>query len=61
LSVLNYTTDEMTSVITAIAARNRFDLVHLDSCHMVEYVPLIETLWQSRRARSTTGTISNPS
>ena len=47
LNVLNYTTDEMTSVITAIAARNRFDLVHLDSCHMVEYVPLVETLWQS--------------
>ncbi|MGA2272908.1 MAG: glycosyltransferase [Bryobacteraceae bacterium] len=47
LNVLNYTTDEMKSVITAIAARNRFDLVHLDSSHMVEYVPLIETLWQS--------------
>jgi sugar transferase (PEP-CTERM/EpsH1 system associated) len=47
LSVLNYTTDEMKSVVTAIAARNRFDLVHLDSCHMAEYVPLIETLWQS--------------
>lgn len=47
LSVLNYTTDEMRSVVTAIAARNRFDLVHLDSCHMVEYVPLIEALWQS--------------
>ena len=48
LSVLNYTTDEMKSVITAIAARDHFDLVHLDSCHMVEYVPLIETLWQGR-------------
>jgi sugar transferase (PEP-CTERM/EpsH1 system associated) len=47
LNVLNYTTDEMKSVITAIAARNRFDLVHLDSSHMVEYVPLIETMWQS--------------
>ncbi|HEY1182607.1 MAG TPA: glycosyltransferase [Bryobacteraceae bacterium] len=47
LSVLNYTTDEMKSVVTAIAARSRFDLVHLDSCHMVEYVGLIETLWQS--------------
>jgi glycosyltransferase involved in cell wall biosynthesis len=47
LSVLNYTTDEMKSVVTAIAARERFDLVHLDSCHMVEYARLIETLWQS--------------
>jgi len=46
LSVLNYTTDEMKSVVTAIAARNRFDLVHVDSCHMAEYVRLIETLWQ---------------
>ena len=47
LSVLNYTTDEMRSVVIATAARNRFDLVHLDSCHMVEYARLIETLWQS--------------
>jgi polysaccharide biosynthesis protein PslH len=51
LSVLNYTTDEMKSVITAVAARNRFDLVHLDSCHMVEYARLIEVLWQ-RPARA---------
>ena len=47
LSVLNYTTDEMKAVITAVAARNRFDLVHLDSCHMVEYVRLIEMVGQS--------------
>jgi sugar transferase (PEP-CTERM/EpsH1 system associated) len=47
LSVLNYTTDEMKSVVTAIAARNRYDLVHVDSCHMVEYVGLIEMLWQN--------------
>jgi len=47
LNVLNYTTDEMKSAVSAIAARERFDLVHLDSCHMVEYVPLIERLWQS--------------
>jgi len=47
LSVLNYTSDEMKSVVTAITARDRFDLVHLDSCHMVEYGRLIETLWQS--------------
>src|ERR1035441_4616283 len=31
LSVLNYTTDEMTSVITAIAARNRGD----HGCHFI--------------------------
>jgi glycosyltransferase involved in cell wall biosynthesis len=46
LSVLNYTTDEMKSALVQLAARARFDLVHLDSCHMVEYVPLLETLWQ---------------
>jgi len=47
LSVLNYTTDEMKSTLTEIAARERFDLIHLDSCHMVEYAPLIETVWRS--------------
>jgi len=46
LSVLNYTTDEMKSALAEIAARSRFDLIHLDSCHMVEYVQLIETVWQ---------------
>ena len=47
LSVLNYTTGEMQSVVTAVAARSRFDLVHLDSCHMAGYLPLIESLWRS--------------
>jgi sugar transferase (PEP-CTERM/EpsH1 system associated) len=47
LSVLNYTTDEMKSALAGIAAHNRFDLVHLDSCHMVEYLPVLEALWQS--------------
>ena len=47
LSVLNYTTDEMKSVVTGIAVRHRCDFVHVESCHMVEYVPLIGSVWQS--------------
>jgi glycosyltransferase involved in cell wall biosynthesis len=47
LNVLNYTTDEMKSALREVAARGRFDLVHLDSCHMVEYVRLIEGVWHS--------------
>ena len=44
LSVLNYTTPEMKSAIADLARRGAFDLVHVESCHMVEYLTLLETL-----------------
>ena len=45
LSLLNYTTPEMKAAVAQAAAGGRFDLVHVDSCHMAEYVPVLENLW----------------
>jgi len=44
LSVLNYTTPEMKSAVAELG-QGKFDLVHVESCHMVEYVTLLEKLW----------------
>ena len=46
LSVLNYTTPEMKSAVAEIGSRERFDLVHVECCHMVEYVGLLSKLWK---------------
>jgi glycosyltransferase involved in cell wall biosynthesis len=45
LSVLNYTTDEMKAAVAEIAKQGSFDLVRVESCHMVEYVRLLEKIW----------------
>lgn len=45
LSVLNYTTKEMKAAVTEIARHGNFDLVRVESCHMVEYVRLLEKIW----------------
>jgi glycosyltransferase involved in cell wall biosynthesis len=45
LSVLNYTTPEMKAAVADLAQHGRFDLVHIESCQMVEYVNLLESLW----------------
>ena len=45
LSVLNYTTPEMRSAVQAIARQEPFDLVHVESCHMVEYLSCLEKIW----------------
>jgi glycosyltransferase involved in cell wall biosynthesis len=45
LSVLNYTTPEMKSAVSELGRRGQFDLVHVESCHMVEYVKLLEAQW----------------
>jgi sugar transferase (PEP-CTERM/EpsH1 system associated) len=44
LSVLNYTTPQMQAVIAELG-KTPFDLVHVESCHMVEYLNLLEKLW----------------
>jgi glycosyltransferase involved in cell wall biosynthesis len=45
LSVLNYTTPEMKAAVRELGRRGEFDLVHVESCHMVEYVNLLAELW----------------
>lgn len=47
LNVLNYTTDDMKAAVAAIAARDHFDFVHLDSYHMAEYARVIEAQWRA--------------
>jgi sugar transferase (PEP-CTERM/EpsH1 system associated) len=37
LPILNYTSDVMSSVVERLAARSSYDLIHLDSIHMIRY------------------------
>jgi glycosyltransferase involved in cell wall biosynthesis len=44
ISVLNYTSPEMTAALTSIARASKFDVVHLDSIHLAAYEPLLRSL-----------------
>lgn len=73
LSVLNYTTPEMKAAVAEIG-KEEFDLVHVESCHMTEYLNVLEKLrgrpvravhnWHNieseamRRYRSTVGSFA---
>jgi polysaccharide biosynthesis protein PslH len=39
LSILNYTSPEMSAVATRVLLPGGFDLIHLDSIHMIRYAP----------------------
>ena len=45
LPILNYFNQEMRTVLAGIAARKRFDLVHLDSFVLAAYAPFLESQW----------------
>ena len=41
LTLINYSSPEMTSVLTELTRATAFDLVHVDSIHMVTYLPVL--------------------
>jgi glycosyltransferase involved in cell wall biosynthesis len=41
LSVVNYASPEMADALARLAAECSFDIVHVDSVHMMQYVPLL--------------------
>jgi glycosyltransferase involved in cell wall biosynthesis len=49
LSVLNYSSPEMTSLLSRAAAGASFDLIHLDSIHLAAYQPLLQRLQPQAR------------
>lgn len=44
LPVLNYTSPEMLQAVAGLARRERYDLVHLDSIHMVGYLDALKQM-----------------
>ena len=44
LTVINYTSDEMKSLIAGIAIARPFDLIHIDGFSMAAYAPFLESI-----------------
>lgn len=49
ISVLNYTSPEMTAALTRIASSAKFDVIHLDSIHLAAYEPVLRRLQSDAR------------
>ena len=49
ISVVNYTTPEMTAALTQIVGANKFDFVQFDSIHLAAYEPLVRRLQPKSR------------